>query len=123
MPAATPLGQAAEWIRDQLLAVDGLDRVVLDLEDVNPPCVLVVLDTVEHRILSGVPYLSQWHLFLVGQRGRATNMLDQLDQLHQLVRAEFQSSTPVEAQPLAMPGQGDPLPTLHMTVRIKVEGT
>jgi hypothetical protein len=114
----TLLGEAAEWIRDQIKATGA--RAVLDLEDVNPPCVLVVLDTAEHRFLASEPYYAQWHLFLVVQKQRMVDTYNALDELHGQVRSEFQSSTPVEFAPLQLKGGGDPSPALHMTVRVRV---
>jgi hypothetical protein len=112
------LGEAAESMRAELAAA-GI-RAVLDVEDVNPPCVLILLDTIEHRILAGDPYFAQWHFFLIAQKNKMVTTYNELDGLHAAVRPIFQSSTPVEAQPLQTNPGANPVPALHMSVRVRI---
>jgi hypothetical protein len=115
----TLLGEAAQLVRDELRTANV--RAVLNLAEVNPPCVWVQLDRVERRFLDGVAYIAQWNLWAIAPDARdmfAT--LNLLDGLQLAVCTAFQPESPVEAVPLQLPGGGDPKPALRLIVRTRV---
>jgi hypothetical protein len=115
----TTLGAAATEIRDELAAA-GL-RVTLEPDEINPPCVWIQLKHLEDRHLAAGVVTAEWYVYLVAPKAGSENAYNALHVMRNAVLGLGWSFVGIsEGVELTIPGGGNPLPALRMTLRTQI---
>jgi len=88
-------------------------RAVTKLEDVNPPCVYVALESIDHYNFGGEIV---WRLYLVAPNTDEDRAVTQLQDLLEAVLPVVSPAAPTEYVGLPTPEQSQPLPALLVRI-------